>query len=404
MTKDFKKIKEHCHRHNRISEKVFDHFLIDFIARREKMDQKMNAYENKYGHVIRNMPKGFFPTAMSEYIIGKSLTPNGLIHKYLNNVEIRSLDPDEHAFLEFQATHPWRYCFAYIAARPAKEFFILHDNFLDDDFLLYSPGIETYCDEGRKDDLYFILTGFNGKCWQSYGLNVAMRSFDPDDIYFYGTETFTTVDSDATLMESVYQDPMLYMMLACGMEYPIVMSGDNEVRQMVALDEIDGIDTNKLKKHFSIQWNKDIYRIHDEAWSGPPSFASAYFNEKSGELFRYAMTEEGFGELTRMLIESGLQISEAEDYSVGMSMLVTMQEILKKKIYFNKYEKYFPAKADNPIPQKELDNMNRFMNLLLPYINAGTKPDLKTLAQQAGIDLEEAKDLYELVKNKFGRR
>ncbi|MBC8316020.1 MAG: hypothetical protein H8E51_11010 [Bacteroidetes bacterium] len=403
MTKGFEQIKEHCVHQSRIGEKVLDGFLMNFIGQRERMDQKMNAYEKKYRHVIRKMPEGFFPTAMGEIIIGKALAHHGVIHKYLKNVQLLSLDPAERAFLEFQANNPWRYCFAYIAGHPAKEFFLLRDAFVEDEFLLYSPGMEGFWAEGRKQDLYFLLVGFNGQCWQTYGVIVAMRSFDPDDIYFYGAEIFSEVDSDAALMESVYKDPMPYLMLACGMEYPIVMSGDQVLRQMVAVDEINSIETEKLKKHFSIQWNKDIYRISHKEWSGPPCFASAYYNEKRGELSRFAMTREGFDALTRMLIQSGLHIGGEEDYSVGMSMLMTMQEILNKKIKLNEYEKYFPEKNDNTVPQKELDNINRFMNLLLPYINAGTQPDLSTLARQAGIDPEEAQSLYDQLKNKFGR-
>ena len=204
-------------------------------------------------------------------------------------------------------------------------------------------------------------------------------------------------------MASVYKDPMPYMMLASGMEFPITVSGTHKLRQMVAVDEIAGMDTAKLKETFSVQWNDNIYRISHEDWSGLPHFASAYFNESKGELSRYAMTEEGFRELSRMLIASGLHIDGKEDYSVGMSMLVTMQEILKKKIILKEYESLFPEKETNPLSQKDLDGINGFMKLLLPYINSGTQPDLEILARQAGIEPETAHSLYQQIKNKFGK-
>ncbi len=193
------------------------------------------------------------------------------------------------------------------------------------------------------------------------------------------------------------------MMLASGMEVPVSVSGIHKLRQLVAVDKIAGIATGKLKETFFVQWNANIYRISHKDWSGPPHFASACFNEPSGELSRYALTEEGFRELTRMLIASGLHIDWKEDYSVGMSMLVTMQEILKKKINLNEYETLFPEKETNPMSQEELNGLNGFLNLLLPYINAGTQPNLEILARQAGIEPETAHSLYQQLKSKFGK-
>jgi hypothetical protein len=196
---------------------------------------------------------------------------------------------------------------------------------------------------------------------------------------------------------------MPYMMLVCGLEYPVIMSGTHLVRNMVAVDDIGTIPTDKLKENFSVQWNANIYRISDKTWLDPPHFASAYYNETTGELTRYAMTEAGFRELTRLLFDCGLHIKKAEDYSVGISMLSTMEEILKKKIILDEYEKLFPEKEVDPISQDGLDGLNRFMKLLLPYINGGKQPNLESLARQAGIDPAPARDLYHQLNDKYGK-
>jgi len=219
----------------KVSGSLFYYFLMNFIGRKEGMDHKMNQFGQKYRHIIRKMPNEFFPMMMGEYIMGKSLAPDGLIHKYLDHAELRSRDKPEREFLEFQASHPWRYCFAHIADRPVQDFFNLRDAFFGDEFLLYSPGIEAYWAEGRKHDLYFLLTGFNEKCFHTNGVIIPMRSFTPDDIYFYGTEGFPEVDSDAALMASVYIDPIPDMMLASGMEYPVTVCGGNVLRQWAGM-------------------------------------------------------------------------------------------------------------------------------------------------------------------------
>ena len=68
MPADYEKMAEHCLRYKKISDKVLDQFLMHFIARKEGMDRKMSAYTQKYLHIIRKMPKEFFPKAMGEYI------------------------------------------------------------------------------------------------------------------------------------------------------------------------------------------------------------------------------------------------------------------------------------------------------------------------------------------------
>jgi len=73
-----------------------------------------------------------------------------------------------------------------------------------------------------------------------------------------------------------------------------------------------------------------------------------------------------------------------------MSMMFAMEAILKRKINLNEYETWFPEQVDNPMPLEDLDKINRFMQLLLPYINAGTQPDLSSLARQSGIEPETA--------------
>ncbi len=43
------------------------------------------------------------------------------------------------------------------------------------------------------------------------------------------------------------------------------------------------------------------------------------------------------------------------------------------------------------------------MNMALPDINAGRQPDIASLAQKAGIDVETAQDIIKTVLNKFDK-
>lgn len=397
---DFDEIKKHCERHSALSLRVNDNFLMNFIADREGMHKKMHLFEKKYKHVIKKLPQEFFGRAMAQYIIGKALQQDGLINKYLNNTEIRSLKVDEKELLEFQIAHPWRYSFASIIEHSHREFFLLEDVFTEDRYLLYSPGMEAYYNDGYENALYFILTGYNGQCWQSYGLMLAMKSFTPDDIFFYATEISRKVESEESLMESVYDDPMVYLMLAVGMDHPVVMNKEDELRIYTAIDDMNEIDTEVFKNHFKVEWNKNVYRFSHDGWSEHPHFANVYYDERKKELMRYSMTARGFDRITAKLLDAGIPVSEYEDYSVSMSMAVTMGSILGKRLVTDPYEMLFD-KQEPGIDKEELDDINRFMGLVLPYINSGTEPDIAALAKQAGIDVETARGIYEKVKGRF---
>jgi hypothetical protein len=400
MDKHFEKLKQHCKENSTISEKVIDNFLMDFVAEREGSGKLMNQFTQKHKHIIRQMPKEFFPRAMAEYIIGKTFMQNGLILEYLNHKSIKALDEESTRFLNHQSEHPWRYCFARITDHPEKDFFVFYDEFLDDEFLLYSHGVEAYFESNHENSLYFMLIGFNGKCWQSFGVILPFRSFDADDIYFYGTEVFSEVESDETLMESVYKNPMPYFMLGIGMEHPVTVNNDHILRQYFAVDNVGEIETDKLREDFSIHWNKDVYRLTDKDLSGPPHFAKAYFVEKTGELQRHALTEFGFTELSRVLIEAGVKIEPEENISVSLTMLTTMEQILKRSIVLDHFEKVFPDKIENEADDETLERINHFMQGLLPYINSGEKPDIKKLAEQYDLEHETAQGIYDLLKSK----
>ena len=400
MEKHFEIIKQHCSEISRISEKVIDNFLMNFVAERENFGQKMNHFSKKYKHIIRLLPGDFFSRVIAEYIIGQTFMPNGLIHKYLNHATIKSLDKESTQFLEYQYEHPWRYCFARIIDHPEKEFFTFYDEFVNDEFLLYSPGVEAYYKANHEDSLYFMLISFNGECWQSYGVIIPFRSFSADDIYFYGTEVFPEVESDESLMDSVHQNPMPYFMLTCGMEYPVTVSKDHVLRQHVAENEVGKINTENLRKVFNIQWNNNIYKISHKEYSSHPHFAFAYYNEETGVLIRNAMTYYGFIELSKLLQNEGLTINLIEDYSVGMSMTVTMKQILKRSIILDEFERNFPDVQEDKVDDETLAKLNHFMEKLLPYINSGQKPDIKKLAEECNLDFENAQGIYDLLKSK----
>ncbi|SHF65387.1 hypothetical protein SAMN05443144_11191 [Fodinibius roseus] len=80
-------------------------------------------------------------------------------------------------------------------------------------------------------------------------------------------------------------------------------------------------------------------------------------------------------------------------------MLYTASDILKQEITINPFESLFdPDDAEGASGDDEqLDTINHYLKLLMEAINSGEEPDIKTLADKAGVDHETAADITDQV-------
>lgn len=105
-----------------------------------------------------------------------------------------------------------------------------------------------------------------------------------------------------------------------------------------------------------------------------------------------SMTERGFDALTQKLNDCGFGLPAEPQIRVHPTMLVTAERILNTKLELNPYEKLFNTDS-SPEVKEEFEKMNLFLQLALPAINAGRKPDIAELAKQAGVDVSLAEQL-----------
>ena len=62
----------------------------------------------------------------------------------------------------------------------------------------------------------------------------------------------------------------------------------------------------------------------------------------------------------------------------------------------NNYDDLFKKEPSGQV-QGDIDKLNALMNMVLPDINAGRKPDIESLAKKAGVDVDTARDLIQSV-------
>jgi hypothetical protein len=242
--------------------------------------------------------------------------------------------------------------------------------------------------------LWFNLIGYNGYCYQTFGPVTGFRGFTADDIFFYATELEPAIQSEEDLIRHIDENPVRYMILAVGSNFPLVFQQETEMVQVVSESESVDLDTQKLRKDFKVEYAESIFKLTHQVWSGSPYFAEAYYAEETDKLHVFALSDKGYQELAVILNNYGLNVPIEPDVRLHVSMSHVIEKVLKRKLHLNPYSHLFEITA-SPESEAEMLQLNKLMALALPYINSGQQPDIAALAKETGIDYELAKELLD---------
>ncbi|MEO5975534.1 MAG: hypothetical protein ABIS36_05200 [Chryseolinea sp.] len=393
-------LKNTCDESSRISAAILDDFLIHYAAEQDNLSHDFDVLAAPYEHLTiknanwRNMIE-------TQYVGHRIFKAGGLLRKYLNQAEVKRRSHDEQQFLKDHLVVPWRFCFSRVIGNPSPDFYMMEDVLLNTTFLLYSKGTtQTLTQQSAM--LWFNLIAFNGACWQTHGPVNAYQSFDPDDILFFATQLDDEIDSDESLAQDVEMNPVPYMMLLNGGRMPVVVNKEDQLMIIFSAENLTSIDVEKLRPHFKVEFNDGVFRITAKDWADVPHLAAAYFEEDKGMVLLTAMTDRGFAGLVSALNKHGFDIPAEPQIRIHPSMFATAKLILQRDLAMNPYEHLFFPKSTDP-QNAELDKINRFLQSVLPAINAGKKIDVETAAREAGIDIEFAKRVIGDTIDKVGR-
>ena len=394
-------IKTHCSRINQLSSDVIDDFLIPYAAQQDNLEREAKKQLARYRHVQSDLPQSWSNMIVSQYIAHKIFEEGGLIHRYINHSALNHMRDKELEYLKEQATRPWRFSFAIIADRPARDFFEMVDVFTGESYLLYSTGLTKYM-SSQNVVLCFNLIGYNGKCWQTFGPISAYESFEPTDIEFFATQLnrgYWFEDTEE-LTEFIESKPIPFTYLFAGSKIPMVIHDDHQIVQITAEYIDDTFNADALRNQFTVEYSNGVYKISEPEWSKFPHFTSAYYDEKEELLFLNALTDAGFQNLVDNLNLCGYNLSAVPDFRVNMSMLQFSKRLLKKEINLNPYDDNFTV----PLPEKEsknTQNINALMSELIPFINSGQQPDFNQLSKRFDVPVEDVEGLYHQVRGKL---
>ena len=388
---DYNQLRAICRNESEISKTVVDDFLVYYAATRDKVDQEFERKISRFSHIEREMPSNWRGLIKAQFIGYQIFKAGGLIRKYLNHSSIKELKPEERDYLKKMAGHPWRFSFGEIRASPDADFYEMEDVFTGELYLLYSRSMSQTLSE-HSVLLWFNLIGYNGRCWQTYGPVIPFKSFSPDDIFFYATEVDPGIESEADLTEDMDENPVRYIILTAGSNYPLIESRGHEIVQVYGQGHSDSIDVQSFRNVFKVEYAESVFKLSHPMWSEPPHSSEAYYAEKSGAISLTALTDKGYHEMASLLNKQGANIPADPDIRIHLPILTLMEKLFKRRPELHPYSRLFETKASQE-SEELMAKLNKFMALALPYVNSDKEPDVDALAREAGVDPETARGL-----------
>jgi hypothetical protein len=394
--RNYPEITRCCSHNSEMSGNVIDDFLMQYAAEKEGYGKHLKYDFDRFKHVTQKTEQ-YNSFIKAEIIVSKIFTKNGLLKKYLNHSAVKKLPAEQYEFLQMQSQVPWKFSYSVILENPSENYYEMVDVFTEEQYLLYSPSMKLTL-QTTNPMLWFNLIGFNGLCWQTYGLVISFNSFSADDIFFFATEVNTSIDNEESLMNEVENNPIPFFMLLIGSEIPLIINDGHLISNLCAEDILKDFSAEPFKKEFDISWNESVFQLKLKKFGEFPHFATAYYDESKKILSRFAMTDFGFSELNKAFENAGVTLFPEPDVSVSLSMIKTAREILKKEISLNTYEQLFlKVKNAGENDEQELARQSKFLDLVIPFVAEGKTPDIKAIALQTGIDLISAIRLWEIV-------
>jgi len=397
---DFQSIKKYAERDRAISKNVVDDFIIKYGASRGRLDKQVDNRLKRYRHVIRKMPENWDALLKSQMIAYDIFKAGGPISAYLNHSGVKLRSQDELEYLRRQAEHPWTFSFAALLDKPYPDMYRMRDLFTGENYLMYSRGMTQIRFSEPNIKTWFFLMGLSGECMQSYGPIMHFKSFGREEIAFFARQLDAGLETDHKVANHIQKQPLPYTMLWSGSQIPHIIHKEYAIQHQHAEYFDDEFDAGPLNDRFLAEYTNGLYRFQLPEWSTFPHYATAYYHEKESILYLTAFTRAGFDHLKEALNQSGYDLPPEPHEAATPGMISTASDILRKEIELNPFDSFFEPEDESD--DDDLEEVNHFLSLLMETINSNKKPDIKMMAEQAGIDYETASELTEQIMERFG--
>lgn len=399
---NFAKIKTACDNSSRILKTVVDDFLLYYIGEKEGQIKRLGQLFQPFKEIISKTQEGWIRTLISQLLAFELFKKDGRASKLFNLPLIQKRNPEEVDYLKFQIEHPWRLVFCSIEEYLLHDMYEMKDVISDEKFLLHSPGIsESNTEAGYELPLWFLLIGFNGECYQTYGSLAYFKGIRPFDLFYFSKLIKPDIVFQNEVQSVIDSNPVAFSMIFfAGAGIPVTY----HKKEMIAFNKsefhVENISLDTFENDFIIEKKHPIYMLSLKRWHSFPHFAKCFFHAEKNLFIITSMTVRGYDSLIVALNKQGNEFPSSPEILATPAMLSIAKRVLNIDVEMNPYEKHF-AKETPPKHQEELDKINVFLKYLIDRLNKKKDYNIAELASMAGIDLENAKRIAKNVIKKF---
>lgn len=397
---NFEEIKLFCEDQSRLTEILVDNILLNYGAKNDGLYNKFKKKISNYKNIEDEMPDEWHGMSASQYMAYEIFKKEGLSYKYIYDQNVLRFSDSIEMYIKFQIKNPWKFSYCVPKDSPYPNFFNMVDVLNNEEFLLYSPGLEKLLEDDDNVCMHFYLISYNGVCWQTYGPHVYFRGLLDTDLMFFSKQINPDIMFGDQIYNLIDENPVPFMSLFYGGEVPLAYNKEHLVIENTSEYYEKDFNIENFKELFNVDEKYPLYKLSLKGFDGLPHFAKCYYHIKKYRLFLTAMTVEGYKKIIEAFNSIGYNLPQNPENRATLNIINLTEKILDRKIDLNPYAASF---IDGEASDSEINKMNAFVELLIDAYNAKKDYDIREFANKADISLEMAYDLEKSIKKTFDR-
>lgn len=399
---DKRKLAYTCRRDSELTARLIDNLLIPLAEDKERLDSLfLKRLDDEYGHLLEELEPEWIYALVQQYIAYKLFGLHRHVKKYLNEPQLARRSAREKGFLESRLFNLWHFAFARVKEDLGNDFFVMRNVLTKEEFLLYSPGVGKYESDGEHS-LYFILLTFNGECYQTYGPIMPYSGLQPLDLLYFAGQLDEKINEYSEVHQKIQEDPVPFMLLMVASTFPLTFHKKDLVVFGLSEVNVASLDLKRWEDSFKIEEQDGVYELNLKRWWSHPHFAHCHYAPHDGKFIVSAATERGWEKLVQVINDLGIELDLQPDACATAAGAIGTERVLGKNGVRSPYGEMFVPEISEE-EEAELERINYFLSLLMPYLNSGEEYDLRELADRAGIAYDEAHMVAEQIKERFGK-